>query len=323
MPLLTESSYKRRPLYLFNPHLETIVPSAFRKIKDVAYVRERLELADGDFLDVDWLTCPGNDRLVVVSHGLEGSSTRPYCAGVAKYFSANGWDALAWNCRSCSGEMNRLPRLYHHGATEDLAAVVDHALAKGNYKQVALVGFSMGGSLSLKYLGERGDGVAKEVLGATVFSVPCNLWDSAVQLTLKGNRFYRERFLDKLKVKMKLKAAMHPDVIDVAGIDNIVDFDEFDERYTAPLHGFSSRQDFYTKATSDQFYHALKRPALVVNALNDPLLGEKCYPRDAARESDYLFLETPAVGGHVGFTQAGKEMTWAEERALLFLKELC
>ena len=321
MPLLTESSYKRRPAYLFHPHLETIVPSAFRKVKGVQYNRERIELNDGDFLDVDWLT-PGFDRLVVLSHGLEGSSHRPYITGMARYFAANGWDALAWNCRTCGGEMNRLPRLYHHGATDDLSAVIDHALRTGRYNKIALVGFSMGGSMSLKYLGERGDDVAKQVVGAVTFSVPCNLWDSAVQLSLRSNRFYKTRFLNKLKVKMKLKALQHPQVIDATGIDLITTFDEFDERFTAPIHGFASRQDFYEKATSDQYYSQLRRPALVVNALNDPLLGEKCYPYELARESDFLYLETPKLGGHVGFMEAGATITWAERRALEFLEEI-
>ncbi|MEQ8535641.1 MAG: alpha/beta fold hydrolase [Imperialibacter sp.] len=321
MPLISKSSYKRRPPYLFNPHLETVVPSAFRKVRGVTYDRERVELEDGDFLDVDWLT-GGSDKLVVLTHGLEGSSDRPYIAGMAKYFAANGWDALAWNCRTCGGEMNRLPRLYHHGATEDLSAVVEHGLKSGRYRKIALVGFSMGGSMSLKYLGERGSQVREEIIGAATFSVPCNLWDSAVQLTRRSNKFYKDRFLNKLKEKMKVKALRHPEVVNATDIDLITTFDEFDDRYTAPLHGFSSRDDFYLKATSDQFYPELKRPALVANALNDPMLGDKCYPYEMARESSYLYLETPKVGGHVGFTQTGAEIYWAEMRALEFLEAI-
>lgn len=321
MPVISESSYKRRPPFLFSPHLETIVPSAFRRVLGVSYGRERLELADGDFLDLDWVK-GDNDRLVVMTHGLEGSSLRPYVTGMARYFSANGWDVLAWNCRSCSGEMNRLPRMYHHGATEDLAAVIDHGLATGGYSRVGLVGFSMGGSKSLKYLGERGGEVRDEVIGAATFSVPCNLWDSAVQLSRRGNDFYKKRFLNKLKAKIKLKSISHPDIVNAIGLEKIREFDEFDERFTAPLHGFSSRQDFYLKATSDQFYPQLQRPALVVNAINDPLLGEKCYPYEMARESNFLFLETPRLGGHVGFMVSNQLHTWAEWRALEFLEEI-
>ncbi len=321
MPLILESSYKRRPALLFSAHLETIVPSAFRKVVGVVMERERLELPDGDFLDLDWVS-GGNDKLAIITHGLEGSSNRPYVRGMAKYFSANGWDVLAWNCRSCSGEMNRLPRMYHHGATEDLSAVIEHSLAVGNYTKVGLIGFSMGGSKSLKYLGERGELVPDEVIGAATFSVPCNLWDSAVQLTRRENEFYKNRFLGKLKAKVKLKSVAHPGVVDASGLEKIKDFDEFDERFTAPLHGFSSREDFYIKATSDQFYSMLQRPALVVNALNDPLLGDKCYPYEMARESDFLFLETPRLGGHVGFTVSNQPQTWAEWRALEFFKEI-
>ncbi len=321
MPLIAESRYKRRPFYLFNPHLETIVPSVFRKVEGIDFAAERIELGDGDFLDLDWST-QENDRLVVLTHGLEGSSQRPYMKGMAKHLLEKGWDVLAWNCRTCGVEMNRLPRLYHHGATEDLSAVIEHAIVKGGYSKVALVGFSMGGSMSLKYLGERGANVRKEVVGAATFSVPCNLWDSAVQLTLRSNRFYRDRFLNKLKVKIKLKALAHPDVVDATGIDLIKEFGEFDERYTAPLHGFTGRDDFYMKATSDQFYPQLRRPALVVNALNDPMLGDKCYPFEIARENDYLYLETPKRGGHVGFSETGAEIAWAERRAFEFLEGL-
>jgi Predicted hydrolase of the alpha/beta-hydrolase fold len=129
MPLVPNSSYKRPQLY-FNSHVETIWPSVRRVVNSDAYTRERLELADGDFLDLDWLSA-GRKKLVIISHGLEGSSERHYSKGMAKYFFERGWDALAWNCRSCSGEMNRLPRFYHHGATEDIKAVIDHAHQKG------------------------------------------------------------------------------------------------------------------------------------------------------------------------------------------------
>src|SRR5215510_13761043 len=136
MPLIKHSQYKA-PAHLFNGHIETIVPSTFRKIDGVAYVRERLELSDGDFLDLDWLKSDSRN-LMIFSHGLEGNSERHYCKGMAKYFFQRGWDALIWNCRGCSGEMNRLPRFYHHGATEDLRAVIEHAIRKG-YRFLTLV----------------------------------------------------------------------------------------------------------------------------------------------------------------------------------------
>lgn len=140
---------------MVNRHMETIIPSMFFKVDDIIYDRERLELSDGDFLDLDWLTGKKKkENLIVLSHGLEGSSDRYYIKRAARYFHERGWDILAWNCRSCSGEMNRLPRFYHHGDTEDLSKVIDHVL-KSSYKKVILIGYSMGGSMSLKYLGEE------------------------------------------------------------------------------------------------------------------------------------------------------------------------
>ena len=199
MPLIKKSSYQK-PFYLFNGHWETIIPSAFRTIKDVTYQRERLELADGDFLDLDWLR-DQSQKLVVISHGLEGSSERHYSKGMAKYFSQRGWDAVAWNCRGCSGEINRLPRFYHHGATEDIAAVIQHAINLKKYSTIALVGFSMGGSMTLKYLGENSKKLHPSIKGGVALSVPCDLGASARELDRPNQLFYRNRFLKKLEKK--------------------------------------------------------------------------------------------------------------------------
>lgn len=316
MPVVNTPGYLRPPFYLTNGHLETIVPSVFFKITDDLYQRERLELPDGDFLDIDWIK-GGNDRCVVISHGLEGDANRHYVKRTARHFSTLGWDVAAWNCRSCSGEMNRLPRFYHHGASEDLESVIKEVLVRG-YQTVVLIGYSMGGSMSLKYLGEtRRD---SRIRGGVFFSVPCNLRDSALQLQLRGNRFYEQRFVSKLLDKIRIKAATHP-AISLEGIENVRDFDDFHDRYTAPLHGFSGRADFFEKSTCDQFFPYIEVPVLIVNALNDPMLGEACYPYAMASEIDRLFLEVPARGGHVGFTLAGRQVSYMELRAEQFIDE--
>lgn len=317
MPLIGNSSYRPSPL-LFNGHLETVIPSIFRNIHDVVYQRERLELEDGDFVDMDWLK-GGNDKLVIVSHGLEGSSERHYAKGMAKYFYQHGWDALAWNCRGCSGEMNRLPRFYHHGATEDLNAVVQHALSKKQYTKIALVGISMGGSMSLKYVGERGDKLSGFIKGAAVFSVPCHLGSSAKELDKPNKRFYLNRFLKKLGKKIKLKSEKFPEVISYNGYEKIRSFEEFDNRYTAPLHGFKDAQDFYARASSLPHIDNIKIPALIVNAINDPFLPSLCFPYEVARNHSTVFLETPSRGGHTGFSLYGKKENWMEQRAFEFL----
>jgi predicted alpha/beta-fold hydrolase len=285
----------------------------FRKIEGVDYTRERLELIDGDFVDLDWVN-KGSDKLVIISHGLEGNSTRHYVKGMAKYFAARGYDALAWNCRSCSGEINRLPRFYHHGDTGDLRAVINHAAATNRYSEIVLVGLSMGGSMTVKYLGEGGD-TSNLVTKAVVYSVPCHLSSSAKELDKPSKRFYRDRFMRKLSKKIQMKAALFPDVVSHAGFENIKTFKQFDDRYTAPLHGFDDAEDFYRRASAQNYLDGLQRPVLLVNALNDSFLTKQCYPFEAAQRSRYLYLETPATGGHVGFTLGGKEENWMEVRA--------
>ncbi len=316
MPLISTSSYKH-PFYLFNGHLETIIPSAFRKVGGPPYRRERLELTEGDFVDLDWLERKSR-QLVIISHGLEGSSNRHYSKGMANFFFKNGWDSLAWNCRSCSGEMNRLPRFYHHGATEDLKAVVDHALTKG-YETIALVGISMGGSLSLKYVGENAGKISPVIKRVVAFSVPCHLASSARELDKPSKKFYLNRFLKKLGKKIQLKAASFPDVISYEGFDQISSFEQFDNRYTAPLHGFRNAKDFYDRASSLPHIEKIRIPTLIVNAQNDPFLPPECFPYDIARESEYVFLETPKRGGHTGFTMSGKKENWMEIRAFEFV----
>jgi predicted alpha/beta-fold hydrolase len=314
--VIVESKY--RPVYyLTNGHLETIVPSAFRKVNGVLYQRQRLELNDGDFLDLDWLRRTDSviKKLVIISHGLEGSSERHYSRGMAKYFYNRGWDALAWNCRSCSGELNRLPRFYHHGDTGDLQFVIDEAYRK-EYDHIALVGFSMGGSFSLKYLGEQGSKIDRRIKGGVGFSVPCSLGSSAAELDQPGKRFYRNRFLRKLDKKILAKSLLYPDIISHKDFWKIKTFRQFDDRYTAPLHGFKSASDFYKRSSCDQYLKDITVPALIVNAANDPFLTPECYP-----DLKNIYLEIPARGGHVGFSLMNVEHNYMEERAYEFLEK--
>lgn len=320
MPLIEKSTYDKPPFYLFNPHLETIVPSAFRRVDLPPYERERITTPDDDFLDLDWLK-RDSKQLVVISHGLEGSSMRPYVRGMARAFYGDGWDVLAWNCRTCSGELNKARRMYHHGVSDDLQAVVNHALQAGGYDKVVLTGFSMGGSITLKYLGEYSAELPAQLYRAVVFSVPCNLGDSARELSRRGNGFYRKRFLRKLGRKIKAKADQMPGIIDCAGYDKVKHFADFDNRFTAPLNGFRDAEDFYRQASANTYLPEINLPTLIVNAKNDPMLPESCYPVSLARKHKYVYLEVPEYGGHVGFTLAGQSANWAETRALQFVKE--
>lgn len=318
MPLIS-SKYHRRPWYFFNGHFETIIPSLFFEVDGIDYTRERLELPDGDFLDLDWVR-NNNKKLLVLSHGLEGSADRHYIKRQAKYFSARGWDILAWNNRSCSEEMNRLPRFYHHGATEDIAAVIDHGLSHG-YEDVVLIGFSMGGGMQQKYLGERK--VDERIKGAISFSVPCNVLESAEVLGKKGNRFYEKRFVSKLKEKIFRKAALMDLPIDLEQLRQATTFKEFDQAFTLKVHTeYKDAIDFYTRITSDQYLPNIEIPLLIVNSLNDPMLGEKCYPRDLAEKKDNIFLELPEKGGHVGFILPNNEYSYMEYASDWFIEEV-
>ncbi|MGM0582589.1 MAG: YheT family hydrolase [Bacteroidota bacterium] len=319
MPVIRNNLYKR-PFYLFNQHLETIIPSAFRKVEGVKYERERIGTRDNDFLDIDWVK-NNNTRLIIASHGLEGSSDRPYITGVAKLFSQNSWDIMAWNCRSCSGEINRREFLYHHGFTQDVEEVVQKALKEG-YQEIVLIGFSMGGSLTLKYVGENGDNLYPEIKAAMAVSVPCNLSSSSRMLALKKNKFYQNRFMRKLDIKLRMKSQQYPDLFEIKPWKSFSDFHEFDTHYSAKIFGYKDAQDFYD---SVQCYPHLKNinvPTLILNSLNDPMLTGDCYPESVAEQNNNIELELTEHGGHVGFLQKGKAHTYAEERALSFFGKI-
>lgn len=318
MPILSPTQYQT-PLLQFNGHLQSIYPSIFRKVPFVYARRERLELADGDFVDLDWSVAEKmSNKLVIITHGLEGDATRHYVTGMAKIFSANGYDALGWNCRSCSGEMNRLVRFYHHGDANDLRSVIDHAINFYGYQEIVLVGFSMGGSLTFRAIAEFPAKVPAQVKSAIGFSVPCSLKGSVDALSTKENRIYLKRFLRKLGEKIKLKAKLFPGQIDATNYDEIKTFIEFDNRYTAPLHGYANALDFYEKASVGPLLHQINIPSLIVQAVNDPFLLPNCMPIETAAQHPQLFLEMPAIGGHCGFMVKGQLHTWAENRAIEF-----
>jgi len=283
----------------------------------VAYQRERINTPDNDFLDLDWVR---NDskRLAILSHGLEGDSKRPYILGMVNALAKQGWDALAWNARGCSGEPNRVLRFTHSGATEDLNAVIQHVFTTASYSEIALIGFSLGGNLTLKYLGERK--VDPRIKAAVAFSVPCDLECSSVQLARPANRIYMFRFLATLRQKVRAMARLFPEKIDDRGFEKLQNFKDFDDRYTAPLHGFRNALDYWRQSSCKQFLRNISIPALLINARNDPFLAKECFPLEEAKENPMLHLETPQYGGHVGFIRFnGDREYWSENRAMLFL----
>lgn len=311
----------RPPPWLRSGHVQSVWPSLFRKVRLDAPHTEVLATHDDDELHLDWYR-QGSDRLAVICHGLEGNSRRPYVLGLAKALLARGWDVLAWNFRSCSGVMNRQPRFYHSGATGDLRQVVNHGLAQG-YQTVFLSGFSMGGNLALLYLGEQGERVDSRICGAVAYSVPCDLAGSADMLALPSRRIYMQRFLRDLRGKMEEKARRFPDLIDVSDFDSIRSFHQFDNRYTAPLHGFRDAADYWAQCSALDRLRDIRVPTLMVNAADDPFLSRQCFPESPTVLGKHVRLDSPRWGGHVGFVEHGKNgRYWSERRALLFLRNV-
>jgi len=321
MPLIKESTYQPHFL-LKNGHFQTIYPSLFRKFDISFYKRERISTPDDDFLDLDWSRI-GSNKLAIISHGLEGNSQRSYAVGMVKALNQHGWDSLAWNFRGCGGETNRQLLFYHSGSTDDLDCVINHVLKLGNYKSIVLIGFSMGGNLSLVYLGQKGLNINPLIQKVVVFSVPCDLTGSSYQIAKPVNRIYQKRFLRMLHKKVKAKMTLFPNQINDDNYSEIQSFRDFDNRYTAPIHGFTSAEDYWDKCSSKQFIPKIQIPTMIVNAQNDPFLSPSCYPINEVSKNEHVFLEIPKSGGHVGFIEFNQEkMYWSEKRALHFLTDL-
>ncbi len=304
----------KAPFWLPDGHSQSIYPSLFRRVPLTHSHSERLELPDGDFLDVDWHLRKGElheKPLLIVSHGLEGDSRRHYITGLIRSFPE--FHALAWNYRSCSGDPNRNLRFYHSGATDDLDFVIQEALSRG-VKDIYLAGFSLGGNLSLKWLGENGKKASQFVRKAVAFSVPLHLSSSSQQLTRWENRLYTHRFLQTLLEKVTEKSARYPQDITPSMLASIRSLYEFDNVITGPLHGFKDAEDYYERNSSLYFLSGIRVPTLIVNAKNDPFLSQECLPEQI--DSDFVQIELPDSGGHCGFYPRNyRGQTWAEQRA--------
>ncbi|HET8850756.1 MAG TPA: alpha/beta fold hydrolase, partial [Marinobacter sp.] len=311
----------RPPVWLRNGHVQSVWSTLFRSVALAAPQPEVLSTPDNDELHLDWYR-QGSDKLAVLSHGLEGHSRRPYMLGMARALMAEGWDVLAWNFRSCGGVMNHQPRFYHSGATEDLHEVVARGLSEP-YRNVVLSGFSMGGNLTLLYLAQQGERIDSRISGAVTYSVPVDLAGSADILALRSRRVYMKRFLRDLRVKMREKSERFPDLIDVSGFDRIRRFHEFDNRYTAPLHGFQSAEDYWAQCSALFRLKDIRVPALLVNAADDPFLSAGCYPDTRQQLGAHVQVEVPRWGGHVGFVEHARDgRYWSERRALGFVRQL-
>jgi uncharacterized protein len=322
MPLIQNADYQA-PFWLPDGHSQTIFPSVFRKVTGVNYVRERINTPDGDFLDIDFSKNNSKLRLstiqqlhnsvIILSHGLEGDTSRQYITGMVKNFNANGIDCLAWNFRSCSGEINQTKRFYHSGATDDIETIIKYSLSKG-YEKIYLVGFSLGGNLTLKYLGEKGQNLYPEIQKAVTFSVPLHLSSSSKKI----GWLYTKRFNKSLIKKVLEKSQRFPEFqIDTSYINKIKTLKDFDDAYTSQLHGFIDAEDYYERNSSLYFLDKINIPTIIINAQNDPFLSKECFPFEQIKTLEKIHFQTPAMGGHCGFYPDDFQgILWSEKRAL-------
>lgn len=317
MPVLS-SSYVPPRLFR-HAHVQTVYPSLFRRVY-AAYERQTIDTPDGDVLDIDWLRTPGATECLLITHGLEGSSQSQYVLGLARAVAQQGVDIAAWNFRGCGGTPNRTSLMYHSGATYDLHTVVAFVDSLNQYKHIYLSGFSLGGNMLLKYLGENVFPIPASVRRAIAFSVPCDLAACSEVLARPSNAVYMKRFLKLLRAKIRAKMAILPGSITDEGYEQLKNFRDFDDRYTAPLHGFRDAQEYWQRNHCKQFLSGIRIPTLLVNASDDPFLSPAASPFAEAEASPYFYFEQPTYGGHCGFVDFNAQrLYWSEQRAIEFL----
>lgn len=315
----------RPPAWLPGRHAQTLYPF-FLPRPDIAYVRQRLETADGDYWDVDWAgTRPdaySTTPVLVVFHGLEGSSASNYARHLMQEARTRGWRGVVPHFRGCSGEPNRLPRAYHSGDHAEIGVMLDAlrtCVAPGT--PVMAVGISLGGSALLNWLGRAGPHGSTTVSAVATASVPLDLMAAGLAIDRGFNRIYAWHFLHTLKPKALALAARFPGRIDASRVARATTMREFDDAVTAPLHGFADVDDYWTRGSSKPWLRDVAVPTLVLNARNDPFVPGTSLPR-AADVSSWVHLEQPEAGGHAGFP-AGRfpgSGAWLPRRLAAFLE---
>jgi len=311
--------------WLEGGHAMTIFGALGRRGPALPVWRERWELPDGDFLDVDRVAGHRQDApLLLVCHGLEGSSESGYVRQLLAEARELGFAGAALNFRGCSGEINRLPRYYHSGETGDLHYAVERLRAERPGRTLALAGFSLGGNVVARYLGERGDRLPEELRAGAVMCAPLDLSMCCDRIDGDGVAayIYRTRFLRRLKRKARDKAKRFPGAIDLDGARRAERLRAFDDAVTGPLHGFADAADYYARASAGPVMAAIRRRTLILMAEDDPLIPIAVVPRDLGA-NPHLVLETHRHGGHVGFA-AGTPLAphwWGEARVARFLAQ--
>ena len=311
--------------WLPGAHAQTIAGRYARPPHGVRYRCERLDTPDGDFVDLDWATvdgCPLPDDapLCLVVHGLEGSSSSSYVLETCRVLAARGIRAAAMNLRSCSGEINRTIRFYHAGETGDVGRVVSHLRTVCPDATLLAAGFSLGGNMLLKYLGEQG--AASPVKAAAAVSVPFDLAAGSDKLDRSPmGRFYGWHFTRRLRAKVRAKRHLLPADIREAAVRAARTLRAFDDAATARLYGFRDSDHYYAASGSARYLHAIRVPTLLVQAMDDPFVDAESIPRDVIAANPCLATAFTEAGGHVGFIAGSprRPAFWAEAQVARFL----
>ena len=323
----TDVIYQPRPWtasgWARGPHAQTLAARVLRPAEGPPFERERLVTPDADFVDLDFGPDAGPEApIALVLHGLEGSSRRRYVRSVARELLARGVWPIGLNFRGCSGEPNRTLRFYHSGETEDPAFVVEELRRRHPGRKIGAVGFSLGGNVLLKMLGERDDGGAGLVDAAVAMSVPYDLAAGCAHLEQSPmGRLYAEYFLRSLKSKVAAKAGPLSGAVDLGAIAAVRSIWRFDDLVTAPLHGFVDAAEYYACSSSARFLSGIRVPTLLLHALDDPFLPREAIPVEQVAANPLLHLSLQPSGGHVGFLAGPpwRPRFWADEEAARFL----
>ncbi len=294
-----------------NPHLQTLWPLAV-KLPHPELKRERVELPDGDFIDLDW-TANENDPVVLVIHGLEGSANSHYARRILHALPKEGFRGVLMHFRGRSGEPNRLPRAYHSGETGDLQYIFKLLLDRGDRPQ-AIVAYSLGGNVLLKWLGEQQNDAPD--IKAVAVSVPFVLSELANHMNRGFARVYQRHLVNSLHKTFEAKSIVIDLPLTNEQIKKMHTFWEFDDKVTAPLHGFANAKEYYAKSSSRQYLSRIKTPTLVIQSKDDPFMSTRVVPEEHEL-SDSVTLELSDRGGHVGFISGGTPKHprfWLEDR---------
>lgn len=307
--------------WLPNSHLQTLWPVfCRRRIKNLELRRERFELPDGDFIDLDW-TGEGAGPLVLILHGFEGSIESHYSMGLLQAMCQNGWRGVFMHFRGCSGEPNRLPRSYHSGETHDVATIIAEIQKREPGTPLAAIGISLGGNVLLKWIGETGK--HNPLRAAIAISVPFELHKAASRIQQGFSRVYQWYFLRCLRTRLLHKFQVVPTLANAALLSQCHTIMDFDDKVTAPLHGFADADEYYTISSSRQYLRTIQVPTLILHAKDDPFMTEDVIPKDSEL-SPMVSLEITETGGHVGFvsgTVPWRPQYWLEQRIPGFLHE--